>query len=66
MKPKRETSIQRAARLYMAGSCTGRVQTMTDHDIVACRIRAFADGAAWAKRRERRRVGKSAVGENNG
>jgi hypothetical protein len=59
---KHETSVQRAARLYMAGSCNGSVQTMTDHDIVACRIRAFADGAAWAKRQERRKRSRSARG----
>lgn len=59
MAKRKETAIQRAARLYMADACIGRVQTMTDHDIMNCRIRAFADGAAWAKRQVRRSEGKS-------
>jgi hypothetical protein len=57
--PKRQTAIQKAAQLYMAERCNGAVSSMTDHDIINCRIRAFADGAAWAKRQERRRKGKS-------
>lgn len=59
MPKKRKTSptvtaIAHAARLYMAGNCNGAVSVMEDYDIVNCRIRAFADGAQWARRRARK------------
>jgi hypothetical protein len=54
-KTKPPTAIAYAARLYMAGDCNGAVSTMTDHDIVNCRIRAFVDGVNWAKRQARKK-----------
>jgi hypothetical protein len=54
-KTKQPTSIAYAARLYMAGDCNGAVITMTDHEIIDCRIRAFVDGVNWQKRQARKR-----------
>jgi hypothetical protein len=54
-KARPPTAIAYAARLYMAADCNGAVTAMTDHDIINCRIRAFADGVSWQKRQARKR-----------
>jgi len=48
---KKKTPMDYAKDLYMASLCNGAVQTMVDHDIINCRVRAFIDGVNWAKRR---------------
>jgi hypothetical protein len=61
MKNKPQTATAYAAQLYMASGCKGAVSTMTDHDIINCRIRAFVDGVAWAKRQAYKRRKRAAV-----
>lgn len=66
MKKKPQTAIAYAKTLYMSGLANGAVRTMTDEAIIDCRVRAFADGAAWAKRQASKKRRSSNGGESRG
>lgn len=63
MKRAPQNAKAYAEYLYMLPRCQNITRSMTDIEIVECRVRAFVDGVNWQKRQAKKAKQGSARGD---